>query len=230
MLRFLDRSQEPSFRLLVLSRNLTADRSWDTILWLDGRLERRPIETNAPLARFVAALPGLTVTELPLGRRAELAALAEELNRVHWELPDGVRGTRFHPIGLPGSPPFPVEEHFSGYRKLAISPFVRDGAIRRLLRPRDGQKAVLVSRGEELATLQPTSLDHLDVYELDPTAILSADDVEEDTSQTFLTHLHAKIFAVERATDRGHRPPFSSRRPPCCTSTAGVGPSRTRRS
>ena len=199
VLRFLDRSQEPSFRLLVLSRNLTADRSWDTILWLDGRLERRPIESNVPLTRFIAALSGLTVTQLPPARRAKLAALAEELNRVHWEGPDGVREARFHPIGLPGSPPFPVEEHFSGYRKLAISPFVRDGAIRRLLRSRAGQKTVLVSRGEELATLQPESLDHLDVYEFDPTASLSADDVEEDTSQTFLTHLHAKIFAVERA-------------------------------
>ena len=202
VLRFLDRSQEPSFRLLVLSRNLTADRGWDTILRLDGRLERQPIASHAPLTRFVAALSGLTVTQLPPARRAKLAALAEELNRVHWDRPDGVREARFHPIGLPGSPQFPVEEHFSGYRKLTISPFVSDGAIRRLLRPRAGQKTVLVSRGEELAALQPDSLNHLEVYELDPTANLSADDVddvEEGTSQTFLTHLHAKIFAIERA-------------------------------
>ena len=199
VLRFLDRSQEPSFRLLVLSRNLTADRSWDTILRLDGRLEMQPIASNAPLTRFIAALSGSTVTPLPPARRSKLAALTEELNRVHWDRPEGVREARFHPIGLPGSPPFPVEEHFSGYRKLTISPFVRDGAIRRLLRPRAGQKTVLVSRGEELAALQPDSLNHLEAYELDPTANLSADDVEDGTSQTFLTHLHAKIFAIERA-------------------------------
>ena len=199
VLRFLDRSQDPSFRLLVLSRNLTADRSWDTLLSLDGRLERQQIETNAPLAEFVSALAGLAVTPLPTDRRRALAALSKELRRVHWDLPDGVRRARFHPIGLLGSPPFLVDEHFSGYRKLAISPFVRDGAIRRLLRPGAGQKAVLVSRSEELATLQPASLDHLEVYELDPTASLSADNVEEGTSQAYLTHLHAKIFAVERA-------------------------------
>ena len=199
VLRFLDRSQEPSFRLLVLSRNLTADRSWDALLWLDGRLEEGPIETNAPLARFAAALSGLAVTQMPTDRRGPIAALAEELNRVRWDLPSGVRRAHFHPIGLPSSPPFPVDEHFSGYRKLAISPFVRDGAIRRLLRPGAGQKAVLVSRSEELATLQPSSLDRLEVYELDPAASLSADNVEEETSQAFLTHLHAKIFAVERA-------------------------------
>ena len=114
VLRFLDRSEEPSYRLLVLSRNLTGDRSWDTILWLDGRPEERPLAINEPLARFVAALPGLSVTRLPPGRRAALAALAEELRRVRWDRPAGVRELRFHPIGLPGSPPFPVDEHFAG--------------------------------------------------------------------------------------------------------------------
>ena len=79
VLRFLDRSEEPSYRLLVLSRNLTGDRSWDTILWLDGRPEERPLAINEPLARFVAALSALSVTQLPSGRRAALAALAEEL-------------------------------------------------------------------------------------------------------------------------------------------------------
>ena len=124
VLRFLDRSEEPSYRLLVLSRNLTGDRSWDTILWLDGRPEERPIAINEPLARFVAALSGLSVTRLPPGRRAALAALAalaEELRRVRWDRPAGVREVRFHPIGLPGLPSFPVDEHFAGYRTLVIS-------------------------------------------------------------------------------------------------------------
>ena len=198
VLRFLDRSEEPSYRLLVLSRNLTADRSWDTILWLDGRPEERPLAINEPLARFVAALPGLSVTRLPPGRRAALAALAEELRRVRWDLPAGVRELRFHPIGLPGSPSFAVDEHFAGYRTLVISPFVRGGAIRRLLRP-EAETAVLVSRGEELDALPEGALEGLDVYELDPVASLSADDVEGNTGLARLTRLHAKLFVVERA-------------------------------
>ena len=199
VLRFLDRSEEPSYRLLVLSRNLTADRSWDTILWLDGRPAGLPVSSNAPLAQFVAALPELTRAPLPLDRRAALIELAEELGRVHWELPAGVREVRFHPIGLRGSPSFPVDEHFSGYRALVVSPFVRAGAIRRLLRPEAGRRAVLVSRGEELGALPADALEGLEVYELDPTASLSGDDVEEEATQAFLTHLHAKLFVVERA-------------------------------
>ncbi len=199
VLRFLDRSEEPSYRLLVLSRNLTADRSWDTILWLDGRPAGLPVPGNAPLTQFVAALPGLTRTRLPLDRRAALVALAGELERVHWDLPPGVREVRFHPIGLRGSSPFSADEPFSGYRALVVSPFVRGGAIRRLLRPGAGRPAVLVSRGEELDALPDGALEGLDVYELDPAASLSEDDAGEGTRPAFLTHLHAKLFVVERA-------------------------------
>ena len=183
----------------MLSRNLTADRSWDTILWLDGRPGELPVSGSVPLAQFVAALPELTVTRLPLDRRAALTALAEELGRVHWDLPAGVREVRFHPIGLPGSLPFPAEEHFSGYRALVVSPFVRGGAIRRLLRPGAGRPAVLVSRGEELGALPEGALEGLDVYELDPAASLSGDDAGKETRPAILTHLHAKLFVVERA-------------------------------
>lgn len=53
-LRFLDRAQEPSYRLLVLSRNLTRDRSWDTV-----HADQRAIAGRSfPAA---AAEPGLGV-------------------------------------------------------------------------------------------------------------------------------------------------------------------------
>ena len=41
VLRFLDQSHAPSYRLLVLSRNLAASRNWDTILRLDGKPQPR---------------------------------------------------------------------------------------------------------------------------------------------------------------------------------------------
>ena len=199
VLRFRDESEAPSYRLLVLSRNLTADRSWDTILWLDGRRAGRINQSSEPLARFIRALPRLAVTPLSPGRHAILTELADELRRVDWELPNGVRKARFHPIGLPYARRFSIKEHFSGYRKLVISPFVREGAIRRIFRPRSGQRDMLISRGAELNALPSDALDHVDVYELDPTASLAADDPEGEINRSFLTQLHAKLFVVERA-------------------------------
>ena len=199
-LRFSDSSAEPCYRLVVLSRNLAASRSWDTVLWFDGQPQgRQPIANNAPLGRLISALSDFAVVELPPERGDALAELAEDLRRVHWELPDGVRQAHFHPIGIPRHRSFPVEEHFSGYRKLVISPFVRDGLIRRVLTPRPGQKAALISRGEELGTLEPDTLESLDVFELDPASQLSADDDGAEKDRAFLTNLHAKVFVVERA-------------------------------
>ena len=199
-LRFLDPAGGPSFRLVVVSRNLTASRSWDTILWLDGQPQgRRPNANNAPLGRLIAALSDFTVGDLPQERRDALGELAEDLRRVHWELPEGAREVHFHPIGIPGSRSFPLGEHFSGYRKLLISPFVRDGLIRRVLTPRPGQKAALISRNEELGTLQPGTLENLDIYELDPASQLSVDEDGEEKNPAFLTNLHAKVFVIERA-------------------------------
>jgi hypothetical protein len=199
VLRFRDESEAPTYRLLVLSRNLTSDRSWDTILWLDGRRAGRINQSGEPLARFIRALPGLAATPVATGRQAILTELAEELRRVEWELPRGVREVRFHPIGLPYSRRFPFEDHFSGYRKLVISPFVREGAIRRIFRMRAGQTAVLIARGAELDALPGDSLEHVDVYELDSTASLAADDPEGEANRSFFTQLHAKVFVVERA-------------------------------
>src|SRR5262249_23137142 len=49
----------PLLRLLVLSRNLTNDRSWDFVLRLEGKPGLRNVAANNLLARLVAALPDL---------------------------------------------------------------------------------------------------------------------------------------------------------------------------
>ena len=199
VLRFRDESETPAYRLVVLSRNLTADRSWDTILWLDGRRGESNTESSEPLAEFVGELPGLAATRVTPGRQEILTELADELRRVEWEVPSGVREVRFHPIGLPYARRFPVEEHFRGYRRFVISPFVREGAIRRIFPPRSGRRYALISRGGELDALPADALEHVDVYELDPTASLAGDDPEGEADRSFFTQLHAKVFAVERA-------------------------------
>ena len=71
VLRFLDSLNELCYQLVVLSRNLTASRSWDTVLWVDGKPQgRRPIADNAPLGRFIASLSAFTFVELPAERHS----------------------------------------------------------------------------------------------------------------------------------------------------------------
>ena len=61
---------EPArLRLLVLSRNLTRDCSWDIALTLDGVVTRRPQAANRPLVDLVRRLPDLATAGLPDGAR-----------------------------------------------------------------------------------------------------------------------------------------------------------------
>ena len=96
LLRFTPQDLEDAvkYRLLVLSRNLTFDRSWDIALTLDGELQpgRRALAVNRPLSVFVAALPAMakaagTVLGNAALRRAD--RMAEEIRRVEWQLPEG---------------------------------------------------------------------------------------------------------------------------------------------
>lgn len=198
VLRFVDESLEPLYRLLVLSRNLTTDRSWDTVLWLDGHRGRRDA-ANTPLARFIESLASQSIGALPTERIAGIEQLAQDIRRVEWELPSGIRELRFHPSGIPGAPRLDLEKLLSGYHRMVISPFVRAGALGRLLAGQGDDRPILVSRGEELDALPTGALDGIDAYELDPMASLTSDDGDTPQSASVLSALHAKVFIVERA-------------------------------
>ena len=90
-LRFLAQDGAVRYRVLCLSRNLTFDRCWDTVVALDGELLDRSnaIAANHPLADFVAALPRLALRPLARERRQGVAKIADELRRVRFTWPEG---------------------------------------------------------------------------------------------------------------------------------------------
>ena len=64
--RPLDPGEPTRLRLLVLSRNLTRDRSWDLSLSLDGKVGRGRRPLNNPLVELVRRLPSMSATPLCL--------------------------------------------------------------------------------------------------------------------------------------------------------------------
>ena len=117
-----------AFRLLCMSRNLTFDRSWDTILRLEGELS--DTVHHRELREFAAALPRMAEAVKPIteDRRAAIDALAAELERVKWTGPEGMEIERFWPLG------------HDGLRSMAFHrprrPLLRCVAIRDERRPR----------------------------------------------------------------------------------------------
>lgn len=193
-LRFLPEAdnEPPLLRVLVLSRNLTADRSWDISLQLDGAVRNRVRLANRPLAELVKRLPDLG-TKVSRKVRERTARFAIEIERAQWELPDGFDDVQFHLLGF--------DERKTAFqldpsnRLLVISPFVTKPALQHLAET-TREPVALISRAEELDAL-PSDADELfsETFVLDEAA--STEDGEE-APLTSVTGLHAKAYVAER--------------------------------
>lgn len=204
VLRFLAQGNgERSYRCLILSRNLTQDRSWDLVL----RLESDPISggrgvnpSNQNLNRFVLALPALAGMNEDSERTGAVAELAEELRKVWWELPEDVQEIRFWPFGLPGMRKPKTEEMFTGYRHLIVSPFISPQGMKTVLGENNATAVSVISRGDELDGQQKDQMPDGAYYQISPLASLKGDEEHSEVSiqtEQMLGDLHAKLFVVE---------------------------------
>ncbi|MDP1769037.1 MAG: phospholipase D family protein [Nitrospirota bacterium] len=199
-MRFVAEDGAVRYRVLCLSRNLTFDRCWDTVVALDGELTDRSnaIAANHPLADFIAALPGLAGHALPRGRRQGVAKIADELRRVRFKWPDGFdeNECRFWVAGLEGKAVTPFGERQD--KALIVSPFLSNPIVRDFLD--HTEEMHLVSRPESIQELPQETLQRCkSVSFLAPELTDESDDgsppLERDE---VLDGLHAKLFVIDR--------------------------------
>ena len=194
VLRFTPRhGKEPLIRLVVLSRNLTADLSWDVSLTVEGRPGSTRVTGNSDLVRLMRELPDLA-TGVSDERRSQLDALADELETTRWELPAGIEDLRLHTLGLGGYGWMPPPSR----RLLIISPFCTKRALESLSETSEAAP-VLISRPEELAGIPEGTRDRFF-----PCLILreeaEAKDGEEPRERWGeRMGLHAKFYLCEEA-------------------------------
>lgn len=198
VLRFIGPDESVSVRLVCLSRNLTFDRSWDAVLVLDGAVvdRQRAFGENHPLGEFIEALPTLAVKAVPQEVKERARILAAEVRRVQWTYPEGIDAVNFWPIGLSGRRQWPFGGDIAGRPIMIMSPFVRDRALERLT---DAvEKAVLISRPDELARLSPETLSRFQaVFAFDPQDEPAQEDLPADGGSASLSGLHAKTYVVD---------------------------------
>lgn len=202
--RYTAEGRDPRYRLVVLSRNLTLDRSWDAMFVADGTGGHSARNYREPLVDFVRALPDLCVEPLDDSRREAIEELADELPRVRFDRPHGVSRRRHRPIGIGEYSSLHVG---SADRRLVISPFVSDGTVKSLFE--DVGEGILISREDSLDRFQQETLDRLSrcqvFYWLDDVADEPSDEEtaepppgHEPDAGEGLRGLHAKIIVSER--------------------------------
>jgi hypothetical protein len=172
-------------RLLVPTRNLTNDASWDAVLRLDGSPAGGPVSANRPVADLILWCMDHGVRQLSAERRMGLESLIESVRRTRWEYPKDVQEIFFHTLGISRVAP----PDFAGRRHLVISPFVTEGGLR-IVAPSGG--AVVISRPDQLEQLTPEAVQDFDCRVM---TSVSADTEAAEASP--LGALHAKIIVKE---------------------------------
>lgn len=204
VLRFCDVGGHYLHRVLVLSRNLTFDRSWDTLLQLDeSETDTESALEVEPLVRFVRELPRLAVDVVDHERQTQIDDLSATLERARFSLPADFTGGRFLPFGVGAAPwSFPTDAK----RALLISPFLDVGSVKKWVSglPR----AIVLSRPESFDRVSAAGFD--DAHETwtlqRPAEVEVGDDsprVIPVTSEwaTVRDGLHAKTFVFEQGKE-----------------------------
>ncbi|GAB3488111.1 phospholipase D family protein [Flexivirga lutea] len=205
-LRFVDDAGENLHRVVILSRNMTLDRSWDTALVLDE--DDAGTIPAAPAADFVHGLPGLALRTVTQARLAEIQDLARTLTTVQLMPPEPFTGGKLLPIGLTDERvwPFPA----TADRLVAISPFLTRPALGALAEVSPNR--ILLSRAESLDLVGARALDGWDVNVLQRPAEVVLGEDDDNTAGTSQADsaalrpdgfrdehdgLHAKTFVLD---------------------------------
>jgi len=225
LMRFCADDAPVIYRFLCLSRNLTFDRSWDTVLVLEGELidRKRAYSRNHPLGDFIKALPSLSDKDVPEHIQNNVDIMSDEVRRVQFKIESPFidkgdnRSLSFAPIGLDRYRRAP--KLLPARSMLIVSPFLNEGWLKKEI-----QKAtavVLVSRSEELNSLSDKTFAFLEeygtkIYVMDEASdpLENSDDsgTEENSisdldlsginEENELSGLHAKLFVSEyKASD-----------------------------
>jgi len=205
LLRFIEggaaKRPKAKYRLLVLSRNLTFDRSWDIALSLDGERDHANANGNQPswLAMFNDLLSrcddGFAAAE----------SLLQELPEICWDAPKPFGRLELHAGDRTlGSPVVPVTQPLS--ELLVVSPFIKSqggdiAGLQQLLGADSVEaKKTLCSRAEELNAIGEQALAGWDCYAFN-SAIVDGEEAlalnEGNRDEIQLQNLHAKLIVRE---------------------------------
>ena len=198
LIRYTHETEPIHYRFICLSRNLTFDKSWDTVLVLDGLLSERvnAYGINNPIGDFIQQLPNLSITPPDQATINKVEQMQYEVRRVLFEPPEGIEELSFHPIGISGYKNFTFGA--PKRRMLAMSPFLSDNFVEKLVKQRTD--CVIISLQESLEKINNETLQQYGkVFTLsrDAESEESEDEMIEEKNTPLLSGLHAKLFVMD---------------------------------
>lgn len=166
VLRYVNHENDVLYRFVVLSRNLTFDRSWDLSFSMDGKHTYKQTSKNNPLINFIKYLSRYSNDV----KRDRINEIAKELEFVHFELKSPFEGFEFIVNGIDNSNPIQNQQLFKSNsleNLLIMSPFLSKGVIKDFNKRKNSKsKAILITRLNSLGQLKCENLDKFEFYAL----------------------------------------------------------------
>lgn len=214
LIRYVNETKEHIYRVVVLSRNLTFDRSWDISYYMDGRIRENISDKNKPLRDFLYFLTTQTsADENGKNKTKEIRALIRELTYVHFEPSEKeFYDYEFIPSGIKkssgGYHRFDETELFNGtfHEILIMSPFLSSGIIRNFnIRNTNsqiqGSRYMLITREMSLISLKPEDASNFRIYTMKDSIIDGESAISEENTEFKRQDIHAKLFMRRKYSD-----------------------------
>lgn len=210
VLRYKNVDGEYLYRLLVLSRNLTFDRSWDFCFSIDGRVDKTQ-SNGKELSDFIDFLhqtipETLTNSEQ---KKAILTELSKEIRQVYFSTSNkDFNNFIFMPLGI-GKESYPIYEerllnrHKSFDELIVFSPFISNEMMEEFNqngRNSERHKRTLFTRDFALRKIGNKNLTNFDVYTIKDTIYEGEEIISEDSEEeTGKQHqdIHAKLYQLD---------------------------------
>lgn len=209
-IRFSDGDGAFVHRLIISSRNLTFDRSWDTVISLN---ESEHTKTGLALPQVEVLLRACVGDELSIGtvrpeHRGRVQSISSTIGAARFDAPPGFDEMSLHVLGVSQHHrsrwPFPS----AASRLLVVSPFLKRTMLDRL--PCSWGNVTIVSRPDEIdnALGDLATADTEDERRREPVPVVrtinpSVVDVDTEAKDT-LAGLHAKLFVADVAGGKSH--------------------------
>lgn len=212
LIRYKNNNRELVYRIIVLSRNLTFDRSWDVTYYMDGHVTKDTTDKNEPICDFLRYL----ISQLPADENGRekargIRALIRELPKVVFEtgektfydyefIPNGVKNST-----QGGFYSFDKTDLFQDtfHEILIISPFLTGDIIKNFNERNKGSmrrdaRYMLITREMSLGRLKPGDVSNFVIYTMRDQVIDGETAISECAQEIRKQEIHAKMYMVRK--------------------------------
>jgi len=220
LIRYINRIGEVLYRIVVLSRNLTFDRSWDVSFYMDGVKRKRKKKENLPVCDFLNFLvKNFGSNSNGKEKIKKIRLMVKELPYIAFDIgiedfesytfiPLGIKNLDKEYYSITDYPLFQELENGNRANKfdelLIMSPFLSKDIVRYFnnsLAEKAGTEAILITRAMSLEKLKKEDCNNLRVFTMKD-AVIDGEWMLSETEQQYQKQdIHAKMYLTRKGSN-----------------------------